>query len=175
MKKAFLRYGLLSALFMTVFFLIDDIILHDYLNFQVREIVGWVGIFLSTLFIYFGIKYYRDRLNNGVVSFGEALKLGLLILVLPSLAFGIFNVIYVMANPEFLNTYYEVKLAEARALPPAEVQAAIAEVEKGREMFGNPGVQFLFMFLSVFAVGLIVTVISALILRRKGSVRVQTA
>jgi hypothetical protein len=176
MKKSVLRYGGFSVLFMTLFFLADDFLLGKVLDYNGREIVGWAGILIATLFIWFGIKYYRDRQNNGLLTFGEGMKLGLLILIFPSICFGVFNVIYVMANPEFMDSYYQFKLSEIPAgLSAAEKQAQIAEITKEKEFFASPAIQFLVMFASVFAIGLIMTVISALTLRRSGKTRVQPA
>jgi hypothetical protein len=175
MKKAVLRYGLYSVVFITIFFLLDEWLIGDKLSFEKREIVGWVGIFLSTLFVYFGIRYYRDHYNNGFLGFGESIKVGLLIMLMPSVAFGIFNVIYVLLNPEFLDKYYQDKISQAKSsLPAAELAEALSSLEKERVLFGNPAVQFMVMFLSVFAIGLIVTVISTLILRRNRA-SIQTA
>jgi hypothetical protein len=176
MKKSILRYGGFSVLFMTIFFLADDLLLGDVLSYSDREIVGWVGIFISTLFIWFGIKYYRDRHNNGMLTFGEAMKLGLLILIFPSVAFGIFNIVYVLLNPEFMDSYYASKVSEETAgLSPAEARLRISELEKQKAFFQSPAIQFLVMFVSVFAIGVIVTVISALTLRRSGHTKIQTA
>lgn len=166
MKKAILRYGGLSVVFMVIFFLIEDIAFKTD-NFNTKEIFGWVGIFLSTIFVFFGIRYYRDKVNNGMLSFGKGLQVGLLILILPSLAFGIFNVIYVWLNPEFMETYYNFKLNEIKAsMPPAEAALEIQSMEKQKDMWMSPAIQFFGMFISVFAIGLIVTVISTLVLRR---------
>lgn len=170
MKKTILRFGGFSALFMTLFFIADDFLLGDVLGYSAREVIGWVGILISTLFIWFGVKYYRDRYNNGVISFGEAMKLGLLILLFPSICFGVFNVIYVMMNPDFMDSYYQFKLGEIdSSLPAAEQQVLRQKVAEEKEFFSNPGIQFLVMFVSVFAIGLIVTVISALTLRRSSA------
>ena len=174
MKKTFLRYGGLSALFMVLFFIVTELTLTRD-DFDTNEILGWIGIFLSTTFVFFGIRYYRDRVNNGMLSFGKGLQVGLLILIIPSLAFGLFNVIYVVLNPEFMDNYYNYKVSQIRdSLPASEAAVKIEAMEKEKEMFMSPAVQFFAMFLSVFAVGLIVTVISALALRR-GNARVQSA
>lgn len=173
MKKTVLRYGGFSVLFMLVFFFAEMLIFAKKNDFNVQEIFGWVGIFISTVFIFFGIRYYRDRHNHGHIGFGKALQVGLLILLLPSLAFGLFNVIYVMVNPEFMDTYYNFQVNEIKnSLPPKEAALKIQDLEKDKQMFMSPLVQFFAMFFSVFAIGLIVTVISALLLRRSAE-RVQ--
>lgn len=167
MKKTVLRYGGFSVLFMVLFFLVEMLIFAQKKDFKVQEIFGWVGIFISTMFIFFGIRYYRDQYNDGILSFGKGLKVGLLILLMPSLAFGIFNVIYVMLNPDFMETYYNYQVTQIKeSLPAGEAALKIQSMEKEKEMWMSPAVQFFGMFLSVFAVGMIVTVISTLVLRR---------
>ena len=167
MKKTIVRYGGFSVIFMVLFFLAEMMVFANKNDFKVQEIFGWVGIFISTMFIFFGIRYYRDRHNHGSLSFGRGLKVGLLILLMPSLTFGIFNVIYVMLNPDFMDTYYNYQVTQLKeSLPAGEAALKIQAMEKDKEMFMSPAVQFFAMFFSVFAVGLVVTVISALVLRR---------
>lgn len=167
MKKTVLRYGGLSVLFMVIFFILNFTVFAD-LDFATQEILGWVGIFLSVIFIYFGIKYFRDHFNKGLLSFGKGMKVGLLILLLPSIAFGLFDIFYVyVINPGWIDTYYNAQIDQLRASLPAEkATAEIKKMEENKEMFSNPLFQFLVMALSVFAAGLIVTVVSSLILRR---------
>ena len=169
MKKTALRFGLYGFYAILIFFMLEWLIFRNNSeNFEVREIVGWAGILLSVIFVYFGLKYYRDKHNGGNLSFGEGLKLGLLIILFPSLAFGIFNVIYVVLDPAFLDRYYNYQLAEIRnTVPASELNQRLKEVQQQREMFDSPLVQFIVMFLSVFVVGLIVTVISTFLLKRK--------
>ncbi len=175
MKKTILRYGGFSVIFMVLFFLLEMLIFSEKKDFRVQEIFGWIGIFISTIFIFFGIRYYRDQYNDGNLSFGKGLKVGLLILLMPSLAFGIFNVIYVMLNPDFMDTYYNYQVTQLKeSLPAGEAALKIQAMEKDKEMWMSPAVQFFGMFASVFLVGVIVTVISTLILRRTNS-KVQTA
>lgn len=167
MKKTILRYGGFSVVFMVLFFLVEMLVFAQKKDFRIQEIFGWVGIFISTMFIFFGIRYFRDQYNDGLLSFGKGLKVGLLILLMPSLAFGIFNVIYVMLNPDFMETYYNYQVTQLKeSLPAGEAALKIQAMEKEKEMWMSPAVQFFGMFLSVFAVGMVVTVISALVLRR---------
>ena len=172
MKKTAFRFGMYGVYTMIIFFLVEWFIFgDDTKDYSVREIVGWVGIVLSTIFVYFGIKYYRDRQNNGMLSFGEGLKLGVLLTLLPALAFGIINVLYILLDPGFLDSYYNSQVEQLKnTVPPAELDSKLKAVQEEKEMFANPLVQFIVMFLSVFVVGLIITVISALILKRKADV-----
>lgn len=171
MKKVVLRFGLYSIYAMLGFFLIEWLLLGQSKNYGIREISGWVGILLAVIFVYFGLKYYRDKHKGGSLSFGEGLKLGLLIVLFPSFAFGVFNVIYVtVLDPAFTDKYYSYQIEKIRdTVPASELGQRMKEMQDQREMFSSPFVQFIVMFLSVFIAGLIVTVISALILKRKAA------
>ena len=66
-----------------------------------------------------------------------------------------------------MDTYYNFQVAQIKeSLPAGEAALKIQAMEKDKQMFMSPAVQFFAMFFSVFAVGLVVTVISALVLRR---------
>ncbi len=169
MKKTAVRYGLYGILTIVLVFLVTWLVTNgERQNFKQSEIVGWTGIFLSVVFVFFGLKYYRDHQNGGVLGFGEGLKLGLLIILFPSIAFGLFNVIYVeVLDPQFLDSYYNYQVEEVRrTAPAAEVNERIREMQEQREQFSSPLVQFVVMFLSVFTIGLIVTILSAILLKR---------
>lgn len=170
MRKTVLRYGSYALCTMLALFLISWVVSNQRPeNYRTNEIITWTGIVLSVFFVYFGMKYYRDKQNGGRLGFGEGLKLGLLIVLFPSIAFGLYNVIYILwLHPQFLDEYYAFKLKEVTATtPPAELNDRMKEIKDMREMFSSPAMQFVVMFLSVFVIGLIVTVISTLLLKRK--------
>ena len=168
MKKSVLRYGGYSAAVLVILFVIG-MALGEGLDYGIREVIGYASIILSLLFVFLGIKHYRDQENNGLISFGKGLVIGLLISVIASLAFGLIDLIYVrFINPEFVTEYYNEMVEQVRATVPAEeVEAKIEEMEAQREMFSSPAMSFMLMFLTVFVIGFIVSIISALILQRK--------
>jgi len=170
MKKTAVRYGLYGVYTLLALFLISWLVYNrQEENYKTQEIVTWSGIVLSLIFVYFGMKYYRDKQNGGLLGFGEGMKLGLLIVLFPSIAFGLYNVIHILwLDPQFLDKYYAYQVKQIKTtVPAAELDKRLNEVQEMREMFASPAVQFIVMFLSVFVVGVIVTIISTLILKRK--------
>jgi hypothetical protein len=167
MKKTVLRYGLFSAITIVILFTASWFIFRDS-NFEAQEVFGYTSMVLSLLFVFFGIKHYRDKENGGQLTFGQGMKVGLLIVLIPALIFGIFDIFYTtVLNPGFLDRYYTAEVAKMQqSLSASEFQAAKAELDAEKEMFSKPGVAPLVMFLTVFIIGVIVTVISSLILKR---------
>jgi hypothetical protein len=130
MRRIVLKYGGLGGLELMATSGIDCA-LSGTQNYAQREIIGYATIFLSMLFVYFGMKQYRDKVNGGTMSFLQGLKLGVLISLLPSVAFGIFNAIYVKyLDPGFVDRYYNAAVAQLKAtLPPAEFVKQLKEME----------------------------------------------
>ena len=167
MKKTILRFGLYSIITTCILsFLIWSTV--DIVDDVTGKIIGYTSMVVSLLFVFFGIKHFRDRENNGAVTFGKALSIGILISLIASLAFGILSVIYAeFVNPEFMTEYYEDMLEKARSLPAEEFEIRKAELESEKEMFMNPFIHFFFMSMMVFVIGFIISLLSALILQRK--------
>jgi len=170
MKQTVLRYGGYAALFVILFFAITWFIFGNNVasDYATQEIVGYVGIFLATSFAFFGIKYYRDKVNNGHLSFGQGLKVGLLIVLLAALAFAVVDLVYVVfVNPDFFESYYNYQVGQMKAsMAPERFQEKLEEMESQKKIMSNPLVLFLLMFFTVVIIGLIVSVVSALVLKR---------
>ena len=168
MKKSVLRYGLYAGLAMLILSLIHVFILMPpNITWETAEVVGYLTMVLSMIFVFLGIRHFRDRVNGGILTFGQGLKVGLLIVLIPAICFGLFNVLYTAAKPEWKNEYYsyhEQKMRETT--PPEQINAELEKLSKSRELFDNPMMEFLFMAGTVLVIGLIVTIISSLALRR---------
>ncbi|MBT8288873.1 MAG: DUF4199 domain-containing protein [Flavobacteriaceae bacterium] len=152
MKSTILKYGIWALIAGGILFLLSLIVDQD-MDYGMRAALGYASIVLSLLFIYFGIRHFRDQENDGMVSFGKALGIGVIISVFAGLGIAIVDYIYTTSiNPEFFEEY-------ARALE---------EAGRGDEVFDiGSGLAAVFMFATVIVIGFIISLISALILQRK--------
>lgn len=168
MKKTVLRFGIYGAITICILFLISWFLLID-LPFSTQEVLGYLSMILSLGFVYFGIKHFRDKENGGKVNFKKALVIGILISLITAVAFGVLDVFYIkVINPDFMVEYYNATVENMRnSLPPDEFVTQLAEIEGQKELFSSPLFTFALMALTVFAIGFIITLISALILQRK--------
>ncbi len=168
MKNTVLRYGTWSALSIFILFIISSLLLKN-LDFTTQEIYGYASIVVSLLFVFFGIKHFRDTKNHGILSIGKGLVIGLIITLFASITFGIYNVVYVeYIDPNFMTDYYNHSVEQvSKTLSGAELQAKLKQMEDEKNLFANPFMNFSLMFLTVFMIGLIISLISTLILHRK--------
>ena len=122
MKRTILPFGLFGILAICLLSILIWALV-DVVDNTMGEIIGYTSMVVSLVFVYFGIKHFRDHENNGNLGFGKALLIGILISLMAALAFGILDVIYVtFINPDFMTEYYEGMLAQAQSLPAEEFE-----------------------------------------------------
>ncbi|MEM9022793.1 MAG: DUF4199 domain-containing protein [Bacteroidota bacterium] len=166
MAKQALKFGLIAgAVMMAIGFLpvlwVGTSDLHCY---EYGEAIGYTAMVLGLLSIVLAVRQYRDKELGGYISFGQALGLGLLISVVAALIFVIGDLLYVtQIEPDFLNNWVdcEVGKMEARNASPEE----IAEIEAFRT-WSSAALETM-MFVTVFSIGLVISLASALLLQRK--------
>lgn len=168
MKKTILRFGAYGGITISVLFMISWFAL-DHLPMSIQEILGYASMIVSLSFVYFGIKHFRDKENEGKISFKKALAIGVLISLITALVFGLLDVLYTeVLNPEFMDKYYNEVSANLKAsLPANELEIKLAQLESEREQFSNPVFSFTIMASTVFIIGFIITLLSSLVLQRK--------
>lgn len=168
MKKTVLTFGLIAGAIVSLFMVLA-IVFKDAIGFDRGEIVGYTSMVVAFLFIYFGVRAYRDNVAGGTVSFGRAAAVGALIAVLASLCYvATWEVIYYNFAPDYIEKYREHVISKARADGASE--AAIAEqtakMDRLVEMYKNPAVNAAFTFLEPMPVALVVVLVSAGVLSR---------
>ena len=176
MKKAVLRFGTYSSLCELLSFVLCWLILtsgHFSIAFQGN--LGWAAILCPLIFVYFGIRYYRDAINGGTITFLGALKVGLLIITMPSLFYALIETIYVeWIDPKFYENIGLRELDQFRhTLSPAQFAVKVKELKQQLALDNNPIYNFATITIFIAACGAIVSLLSALILRR--SLKPETA
>lgn len=172
MKQVILRYGLISGAVAAVLMLATMLYYKYYdpnMDFENGHLYGYASMLLSMLFVFLGVRYYREQVAGGVLSFGKGFQVGLLIAVVSCVCYVLaWMVIYETLMPDFMEKYIEHTLANLRSSGAAEAEIArqTAEMNDFKEMYKNPLVRFGLTFLEPFPVGLLVSLVSAWVLRK---------
>lgn len=168
MKKTVLRYGMYGSITLAILFSLG-LYIGQFLDYTSREVIGYATMVVSLSFIFFAIRHYRDKENNGIVTFKQALKIGVLISLIVAFVFGIIDVIYIeFINPEFMTEYYTHYVEQYRSsLPAEEFQEKLKELEAQKELFASTFMSFIIMSMTVFVLGFIISLISTIFLQRK--------
>jgi uncharacterized protein DUF4199 len=170
MKRIVIIFGLLSgAVSSAMMFLTLPLIRSGAIDDKNGETIGYTAIFLSFLLVFFGIRSYREQ-AGGAITFGRAFAVGILITLVSCLFYVVsWEIIYFKVMPDFGAKYAARALDTLRAQGAS--QAAIAakkdELAKMKALYDNPLINAAVTLIEPFPVGLVVTLVSAGILRRR--------
>lgn len=171
MKRIILIYGVLAGAIMGGMILITMPLYNSgTLNFDNGEVLGYSTMTIAFALIFFGVKSYRDKELNGVISFGKAVKIGLLIYLVAAVVYALcWEVSYSTIGETFMKQMTEHRIESMRETGASEAEIATTrkEWEDFGEMYKNPVIRFGFTLLEPSPVGVIITLISAALLRRK--------
>lgn len=170
MRSLVLKYGLRSGavlgacMFATMPF-------HEQIGFKpIGMIIGYTSMLLAFLMIHAGMKNYRDTLGGGAVSYGRALSVGLLIMLIGCVIYvACWEILYYTAFPDFAEKYAEFAIAQAREAgkSPAEIAAIATQMKEFGEQYKNPLINIAYTMLEPLPVGLLYSFVSAWLVSRK--------
>jgi MFS family permease len=169
MKKTVLVFGLISGAVAAAMMSVT-MLFADRIGFDRGVIVGYTTIILSFLLVFFGIRSYRENIGGGAISFRRAFAVGILITLISCICYVVaWEILYYNFMPDFADKYaaYMVEKAKAAGASATAIQAKMDEVKNLKRILDNPFLNAAVTFIEPFPVGLIITLISALILRKR--------
>ncbi|MCF0050678.1 DUF4199 domain-containing protein [Dyadobacter sp. LJ53] len=172
MKKIIVVCGLISGIIVSTFMVSSVAVCYSTSDFEGNMLLGYAAMLLSFSLIFVGIKNFRDKFNGGFVTFGKALQIGLLITLIASTVYVIVWLVdYYLFVPEFMERYttHVMRELQREGATAQELQEKSVEMDGYREMYKSPLMVILFTYAEILPIGLIVSLLSALILKKKPS------
>lgn len=169
MKKIVLTFGLLAGAIVSVMTTMSVFLIRRG-GFEHSETVGYSIMILAFLLVFFGIRSYRDNVGGGSVTFGKAFQVGILITLITCTMYVVtWEIVYFNFMPDFMDHYtaHVIQKMQESGETAAAIASKSAEMAKFKELYKNPLINVAMTFIEIFPVGLIMTLISAGILRRK--------
>ena len=174
MRKTVLTFGLISGVMISV--LMDSsLLLAGKIGSGHSMILGYTIMVASFLLVYFGVRSYRDNTLDGQISFGRAFACGILITLITCVCYvATWEVLYFNFIPHFMDSYLAAQIhkVQSSGLDPATTAAAVAQIEHSQQLYQNPFINMAYTVIEPLPVGLIITLISAAVLRKKTRVEV---
>ena len=173
MKKNILIYGLIAGIVVSALMLFTvNYISHceGSVDYETSMLIGYASMLLAFSLVYVGIRNYRDKYNGGVISFGKAFKIGILIVLVASTIYvAAWLIDYFFFIPDFAEKYSanELDKLKASGASQLEIDKKTKQMADFVRMFKNPFFNAMMTYAEILPVGLIVTLISSLILKRK--------
>jgi|GEM_PF-33728 len=170
MKKNVLVFGLIAGFIITTMMIVSVAMCYNREDFEGNVVVGYAAMLLAFSLIFIGVRNFRNKYNNGVISFGKAFKIGLYITLIASTMYVVVWLIdYYLFIPDFMDKYtaHVLRQAENDGAGAAELAKKAEEMAKFREMYTSPVMVVLLTYAEVLPIGLVISLISAAILRRR--------
>jgi hypothetical protein len=170
MRKTVLTYGIISGIIVTTMMLLSIWILKDKKDLSNGMLIGYTTMVIALSLIFFAVKSFRDNQQNGMISFGKGFMMGLYITLIAGSIYAIgWEWYYRQSGEQYMQKYTElyIKQMKESGSTEAQIAAEMKSMESMAEYYKNPVMRFGFTLMEILPVGIIVSLITALILRRK--------
>ena len=168
MLRKILSYGTLAGAIVGVPMVALSVALKGPLPGPWGMAVGYLTMLLALSTVFVAIKRHRDEAGGGVIGFWPALGLGLGISLVASILYMLtWEATLALTKMDYIGEYAKVMVSEQRAKGvSAEALAAfIAEMAQFKQQYANPLFRLPMTFVEIFPVGLLVSLVSAGLLR----------
>jgi hypothetical protein len=173
MKKNIIIYGLIAGVLASVFMLSTmNYLSHckGNVDYDTSMLIGYTGMLLALSLVFVGIRNYRDKYNGGIISFGKAFKIGIMMVLIAATMYVVAWLIdYYFFIPDFFEKYAASALDKLKASGASqmEIDEQTKTLAKNGVLLKNPFFNAMAAYMEILPVGLVVTLISSLILKRK--------
>jgi ABC-type uncharacterized transport system permease subunit len=170
MKRTILVFGLISGVLVGAFLIALSAWAskkHGYADL----LLGYASMILALSLVYVGVQNFRDKYNGGSISFGKALRIGLgITLVASTIYVLVWLVEFYCFLPDFMEKYAATMVQQAKAsgLSADALQKRLADIERMRVGYRNPITVILYSYLEILPVGIVISLLTALLVKRKG-------
>ena len=164
MKKIIFKNGIIGGIIVSIVMIGMTYFLKTHPNEEPNPIIGFISMLLAFITVIIGIK--RVRLDhNGSITFGKSFLTGFGIsFVIATIYVLVWLIIFYNFFPDFMEKYSEMVLKNTK---PEALAAKTAEMNQMAAWYKNPVMVILLTYAEILPIGIIVSLISALILKKK--------
>jgi hypothetical protein len=164
------KYGLIAGLILTGMVVTMMLMIGETSNFERGESVRYLFIVSAFSMIYLGIRQYRDKKLGGTISFNIAFRTGLLITIIASTCYAIAWLVYFnFIDESFTERYTTFMIDKIKTgdKTPEEIENEIKLFTVNMADYKKPGVMGLYTFLEIFPIGLVISILCGMLMKRK--------
>lgn len=173
MKKLIFTNGIIAGIIVSIMMVISTVVYKCDPNMEPSMVIGYAGMLIAFSFVFIGIRNYRNKQNAGILNFGQAFKIGILISLIASTFYVVSWLIeYYCFFPDFMEKYSAMAIKKIENDPhitSAELAAQVEQMNSMKEMYKNPIWVILFTYAEILPLGIVISLISALILKKKAA------
>ena len=168
MLRTILKFGVIAGLVVGGFEIVTFVVFSGMPPLKYGMLIGYTTMLIALSAVFVGIKQHRDVDRGGVIGFWPALGVGLGV----SFIAGIFYVaaweaVQAMTHMDFASSYAQAIIASEKAKgASAETLAKLStDMEAFKVQYANPMYRLPMTFVEIFPIGVLVSLVSAGLLR----------
>ncbi len=163
-------YGVIGGVIVAIGMLAGIIFVSDH--GIMGMVVGYLTMLVALSMVFVGVKRYRDTIEGGVVRFLPAFGIGLGIALVASMFYVVAWEIYMYAtNYSFMEQYVAsaIRGMQAAGKPAADIAKFSTEMDALKVQYADPLFRMAMTLAEIAPVGLLVSLVSAVVLRNSGA------
>ena len=157
--KSVLPYGALTAIILMLYTAI-------LINLQIQSgPLQWLAYLITAAALYYGVMKYRDTVLTGFISYGNAFKSSIVMLLIIAMMMGLFFLIYT----SFDHSFVQQILDKARKGMEEKGNMTDEQIEMGMKMtklFTTAPLMGLFTFIGYMFFGCLISLITSAIVKK---------
>lgn len=168
-KRTILTWGLIAGV-VSISLMLATMPLGERIGYAYSMTIGYTALVLSALLIFPGVRSYRDNVAGGKMSFGRGFVVGLGIAAVAAVCYGVvWAIVYANFMPDFCDKWaaYTIDQVKSSGGSAEKIAEATAQAAQMKRLMQNPLTNAAMAMLEPFPVGLLVSLVSAGILRKK--------
>jgi len=164
-KTTLFNHSLLWGVILGIVLIVYTLILY-FLNLSTNRALGYVAWLIIIIVVFYAMKVYRDNVNQGVLSFGNAFVIGLLVCIISGLISAIFGYIqFSVLSPELIDKMLQI--TEERFLSRGMSDSMVeSSLEMSRKLM-TPAMIAVMSFVWSLIFGAILSLILAAIVKKE--------
>lgn len=157
-----MTYGLIIALVIIILAVLGWII-----GLEGARWIQWVNWAAYFGILYLCLKNWRDQHNGGYIRYGQSLSAGILFMFFASVIYGFYNVIYLTwIDPTAVDRMLD--LMEEGYYKGGYSEEQVSAAMKFAGKLHGPGMQFFSVIIGTTFIGVIISLIVSIFIRKEG-------
>ena len=168
MLKTILKYGVIAGLVVGGLMALSFTAFSGMPPLKYGMLIGYTTMLIALSAIFVGIKRHRDADRGGVIGFWPAFGIGLGVSFIAGIFYVVaWELVQAMMHMDFAGSYGQAIIAseKAKGASPETLAKLTAEMDAFKVQYANPMFRLPMTFAEIFPVGVLVSLISAGLLR----------
>ena len=168
MLKTISVYGLIAGVVVAIPMLLQATVLNGHPPLAWSMVIGYATMLIALSAVFIGVKRYRDGELGGVIGFWRALAIGLSISAVASVMYVLaWELTVAVTHMDFASDYANalIRQKQAQGVTGPALAQFVDEMQKFKADYANPFYRLPMTFIEIFPVGVLVSLISAAVLR----------